>query len=293
MTPGLDVEALDRAVEHALASVDTSELDVVGTGEISPVVRWPGPDREYACKRLPVFDDRSRVDAFRRCFDDYRSQLTARGTPVVDSSLEIVQRPDGRVVAYCTQPLLDPRTLVPSLLRDADDGTGRRLLAGIVERIAATVDERVGLDAQVSNWALDGDRLLYLDVTTPLLRDETANEQLDTDLFLAALPWALRGLVRRFLLGDILDGYYEFRGVVLDVAGNLHKERLAHWIAPLLRVANARLGVDLTADQVARYYRRDARIWELLLRLRRADRVWQQKVRRRTYPFLVPEGIER
>jgi len=44
---------------------------------------------------------------------------------------------------------------------------------------------------------------------------------------------------------------------------------------------------------VRRYYRSDARLWELMLRLRRADRWWQRRIRRRTYPFLLPGHIER
>ena len=45
--------------------------------------------------------------------------------------------------------------------------------------------------------------------------------------------------------------------------------------------------------EVQRWYRPDARMWELMLRLRRADRWWQQQVRRRTYPFLLPDATDR
>ncbi len=34
-------------------------------------------------------------------------------------------------------------------------------------------------------------------------------------------------------------------------------------------------------------------MWALLLALRRLDRFWQLKVRRRAYPFLLPGRIER
>jgi len=289
----LDIEALDRAVENALRSADTSGLEIIGAGEITLVVGWRAADGSpYACKRLPVFDDERRYDSYRRCFDTYLEALAARGTRIVDSRLEPVRRPDGRVIAYCTQPVLDARTLAP-ILRDADDEAGSRLLEAIVDQVGVTVDERLGVDAQLSNWAQDDGDLLYLDVTTPLMRDEHGEEQLDTDVFLAALPWALRGVVRRFVLGDILEGYYEPRGVLLDLAGNLHKERLVRWIPALLQTANERFDLDLTAEEIARYYRRDALIWEALLRLRRVDRVWQQKVRGRTYPYLIPEGLTR
>jgi hypothetical protein len=44
---------------------------------------------------------------------------------------------------------------------------------------------------------------------------------------------------------------------------------------------------------VRRYYRSDARLWGVLLRIRRLDRAWQRHVRRRSYPFLLPQRIER
>ena len=37
-----------------------------------------------------------------------------------------------------------------------------------------------------------------------------------------------------------------------------------------------------------RYFARDKRLWLLMQRLRRADRAWQRRVRRRAYPFLLP-----
>ena len=53
------------------------------------------------------------------------------------------------------------------------------------------------------------------------------------------------------------------------------------------------LSFALTVDEVRKYYRSDARTWEVLLRLRRADQWWQRRVRRQSYPFLLPERTER
>jgi hypothetical protein len=49
----------------------------------------------------------------------------------------------------------------------------------------------------------------------------------------------------------------------------------------------------MTVADVRRYYRSDARLWALLLRIRTLDRSWQRRVRRRPYPFLLPREIER
>ena len=110
---------------------------------------------------------------------------------------------------------------------------------------------------------------------------------------MAALPWLMRPVVRRFLIRDILDKYYQLRGVVLDFLGNLYKERLDRLTAPLLDIANRSVDPPILADEPARYYRGDKRLWALLLRARRLDRAWQRRVRRRPYPFLLPGRIER
>jgi hypothetical protein len=103
----------------------------------------------------------------------------------------------------------------------------------------------------------------------------------------------LRGAVRRFVLPDILDRYHRPRTVVLDLAANLYKERLDRWIPTVLDAAGDRVDPPITADEVRRDYRSDARTWSLLQALRRADRTWQRRVRRRTYPVLLPSRIDR
>ena len=57
--------------------------------------------------------------------------------------------------------------------------------------------------------------------------------------------------------------------------------------------AGDRLEPPLTVEQVRADYRSDARTWALLQSVRRADRAWQHRVRRRTYPFLLPARIDR
>jgi len=100
-------------------------------------------------------------------------------------------------------------------------------------------------------------------------------------------------VVRRFLLGAILDKYYEFGGVVRDLLGNMIKEGLDGHLPAFLEGANRRLSPNLTLEEVRRTYRADARTWALLLRLRRLDRFWQRRLRRRVYPFLLPREVER
>jgi len=107
------------------------------------------------------------------------------------------------------------------------------------------------------------------------------------------IPGAVRCVaLRRVVLGSILDKYYDPRGVVLDLLGNLHKERLADHVPGFLDLANATLRPPLTEPEVRRYYASDARTWAALQRLRRLDRLAHRALGR-TYPFLLPGPIER
>jgi len=287
ITPGV-LEQLEDEVATALDGDPTVHLDVLGYGEISTVLRVEGIDGPMAVKRLPVMTS-DQLTAYTATLASYLEALEVRGVHPLESTMSGVGT--NPVVPYCVQPLQD--SLLVDELREADDATIQRWAGYLAAMIAAAVDDRVGLDGQISNWAISEDDLVYLDVTTPLIRDVTGDEQLDAGIFIASLPWALRCMVRRFLLGEILSHYYDPRAVLLDMIGNLHKERLTHTIPAFLDAANRVTEPPITPREARRYYRSDALMWEVLQRLRRADRWWQQHVRRRRYPFLLPGAIQR
>jgi hypothetical protein len=188
---------------------------------------------------------------------------------------------------------VEREALLPALMAREPEARGRELAETVVGLALAYVSPARGLDAQLSNWAVADDRLVYLDVTTPLLRDEAGRERLDVDVFLASLPWALRAVVKRFVLRGILDAYYSPRGVVRDLLANLVKEGLGDRLPGLVDAVARRVDPPLTLDEVRRHYAQDARTWHLLQRLRLLDRAWQRRVRRRPYPFLLPGPVER
>jgi hypothetical protein len=281
-----ELRTLERAVVDAVARADASQLDVLGYGEISLVLGWPVHAPVWACKRLPPMSA-SSADAYEATIHGYLDALAGRGVDVVETE---VRRVDTTV--YCVQPVLPPGSLAVEIVRH-DAERAPDVLNRIVDTVFAVTDERVGFDAQLSNWALDDGRLRYFDVTTPLLRRPDGTEELDTELFLASLPWALRAPVRRFVVPGILERYHRPRTVVLDLAANLHKERLDRWVPTVVAAAGDRLDPPLTLDEVRRDYRSDARTWAALQALRRADRAWQRRVRRRPYPVLLPGRIDR
>lgn len=280
---------LDHDVRRALVTGDQAGLDILGYGEISLVVGLDSPEGRFACKRLPLFADQASFERYAEVFENYLTTLADVGVDVLTS--ELLQVPDEQlVIAYCVQPILGPASLGVSV---AQGPNATKFVEAVVEVAARTISSAVGLDAQISNWALVDGNVVYLDVTTPLLRHESGAEQLDLDLFVASLPWLMRAPVRRFLLDDILRTYYSPRGALLDLVGNLLKERLDDIVPHAIAAANAHVDPAISIDEVHSYYRRDARMWGLLQRLRLIDRGWQRHVRRRTYPFLLPPSIER
>ena len=287
---GLD--ELEALVEAALRSRDESGLPVLGYGEISLVLGWP-PDRpRLACKRLPVFASRTHFEAYRDTLADYLEALRDAGLQVVETQMEAVARADGSVAGYVVQPLLPSDALVPAVLRRAEPRAGHPLVGELVAATAAAVGPRVGLDAQVSNWAWDESGLRYFDVSTPMLWTTRDEVRLDVSLLAQAYPAILRRPLRRHVAPRILDSYRDLRRVYLDLAGNLLKERLEAWLPAFLEELNPRLPEAISEPEVRSYYRSDARLWEMLLRMRRLDRAWRLRTGRQ-YPFLLPGAIKR
>ncbi len=287
-----ELRALDSLVDEALKSGREELLPTLGYGEISLVLGWPQEAPRYACKRMPAFPSQAAFESYARTLGDYVAALEAAGMDVVPTEMRGVDQLAGSVVGYVVQPILAADTLAPPILHAADPGDGHPLVEAIVAAAAGTVSPRIGLDAQLSNWTWDGGRLTYLDVSTPMLWDEAGVSRLDLEPLAQAYPAILRPLLRRFVAPRILDGYRDLRGVYLDLCGNLLKERLDLWLGAFLAAIAPRLTQPLTAEDVHRYYRSDARLWAVLLRLRRLDRAWRLRTGR-TYPFLLPGPIER
>jgi hypothetical protein len=292
--PDAELRELDRLVEQALARGEEGTLPVLGYGEISLVLAWPRGAPAFACKRLPVFPSRERLETYRGALDDYLEALDAAGVDVVDTELRSVELGGGEVAGYVVQPILPAELVAPAVLARADPAVGHPLVEAVAETAAKVVGPRVGLDAQLANWVWDNGGLVYIDVSTPLIWGADGSPRLDVDLISRAFPWVMRGPLRRFVAPGILDTYRDLRKVYFDLCGNLIKERLEPWLPAFVEQANRHLGADpLSIADVQRYYRSDRRLWAALLRIRRLDRSWQHHVRRRPYPFLLPKDTER
>ena len=288
-----ELQALEVAVSGAFRHGSTSGLEILGYGEISTVFASRGETGAWACKRLPAFADRDAWKAYQQCLDAYIAALGNCGVRVVDSRFETTPDSRGNVAVYCFQPLLTPAQMAHRVVVEAERKQAEAVFAGILDHIFDVVSPVLGLDAQLSNWAMIDGKLLYLDLSTPLMRTSQGQERLDVALYLASMPWALRALARRYLIEGVVARYYEARLVVLDLIANLPEDGLDDWTPWLLQAADTRLVArglpPLSTLELARHREIDARNFVLTQRLRGMQQWWQRRVRGQPYPFILPE----
>lgn len=282
MLSGNSLVALDRAVTSMLTTGHAEGLELIGAGEITCVVGWEG----FACKRLPPFDTFARASAYRDLVMRYVDLLRECGVPVIDTALQWIER-DGKWNAYIVQPRLDASTLLPVHLRHAPVPLAAALVQPILDHALACQRRGVGIDAQVTNWALRDGVPLYLDVTTPMLRDADGRDLLDTEIFVATLPAVVQSVVRRFLVGDLLNRFFNARETYLDLVSNIANCGLAHLTEPLLAEANARLDVPLTLKDIRNYRRQEWWTWMVIRKCLAAEQ-WMRRIRGAPHPHLLP-----
>jgi hypothetical protein len=312
-------DALDvlRDVESRLDPAEperTPGLSVVAYGEVSACLRLSGLPG-LVCKRMSGFADDAAASRYQQLVRTYLDELTAAGIGVVSTEVVPVARPGRAPVVYLLQPQLDAASLGDSLLVGADDAVVtdalERVLAATL-RLAVANDARtdgleVALDGQLSNWSFGTDRTaltdpVLVDVGTPFMR-RGRRHLVDIGWLETPIPPVVRTYYhRRALVGAYLDDYYDPRLVAVDLLGNFHKEGRPDRVPLGVDVVNRWLDGDaallgsrdaVTAEEVEKYYRADADLLALYLRLRRTDRFLRTKVLRKPYDFVLPGPVSR
>ncbi len=289
-----EIAGFERRLEQALICGNTDDLEIIGFGEITVAVKLSTDRGDFACKRLVPFSSAQAAERAASLIATYVARLEASGLDVVETETPIFETSRGHVL-YCVQPMLDPETLGPAFLRDKSGEEAAPYVRRIFEHIAASVTPTLAPDGQLSNWVIEGDRIRYLDVGTPFLRDDRGDELFDFTEQTRALPAPIRLLVNRFLLKGILDNYHSVRGQALDFLGNLVKEGLESLLPPLLPLANEvfELAPRITEREVRAHYKSDAQTYALMQAARRADRWLYRRILGRPYPYLLAPRIER
>jgi hypothetical protein len=293
---------------------------VLGYGEISTVFAIQAEGlHDLAFKRMPLFYDMEEVQKYQAAYREYIHLLQAEiGLRLPYHSYAAFSSDDGRPVFY----IIQQRLPAPSIGNRALHLLPREMIQVLVRRILQEMRQvwdynqhqehlQVSLDGQISNWSIDDfdpdsahvdqhTTLSYFDTSTPFFR-RNGVEQVDAELFLRSAPSFLVWILRLLFLEDVVDRYYDFHRVALDLAANFHKEQRPDLIPDVVSVVNvfftaeaAELGIEpITEKEVHAYYREDALIWSLYLSMRKVDRLIRTRLLRQEYPYILPGKIQR
>lgn len=291
---------------------------VLGYGEISTVFEI-GASPDVAYKRMPIFRSQEELAAYEVVYREYHRLLIEEiGLRLPAFGHASLTSDAGQIVFFAAQERLDPANIGSRLIQRLSTPDVLRLVRQVLRELARVwrynrQQQRIeiGIDGQISNWAVGGydpDRLrlgpaielTYLDTSTPLFRIDS-QEQLDVELFLRSAPSFLAWLLRRLFLADVVGRYYDLRRVTIDLIANFYKEQLPNLVPDLIDEANSfftaeasDLGVaPITQKEVQSYYREDAFIWRYYQAARRIDRFLHRKLLHKPYPYILPEIRQR
>ncbi|MFW9965288.1 MAG: DUF6206 family protein [Candidatus Sifarchaeia archaeon] len=293
---------------------------VLGYGEISTVFEiLQEGQSDIAFKRMPLFDDMEQVDRYRDVYNRYHDYFKKIGIDIPEYGSVVVETKKGRIVLYLYQKKLKSESIGNSLIHQISESGVHNLVLTILSKLNKVWEfnnhehpnVEVAIDGQISNWAQKnyipesgnpeiGVELFYLDTSTPLFR-ENGEEQLDVELFLKPTPPIIRWYLKKYYLHEIVDRYYDFRKVVIDLVANFLKEQRRELVPNLINLVNNYFSTEatdqdiapVTLEEIDEYYKDDASTWKLYLRVRRAHRFIKTKVLRGYYAFILPEEIQR
>jgi len=318
----VDVELLkefERGLDPAHPEQSKIPARVLGYGEISTIFEIQSDSvKNLACKRLPIFQTRDEVERYEQIYRDYNEILEKKtGINVPDYGFAWFTTDAGRIIAFDVQQKLPSASIgnrAIALLNTEDIRTLFMLVLHELHKLwvfnAANPKEALGIDGQISNWAIAGfdpekeiensTKLLYFDTSTPLMKKDGV-EQLDPELFLRSAPSFMLWLIRWLFLEGVMTRYYDARLVTIDLIANFYKEQRPELVPDLVKAANeffagegASLSIKpLTEKEIESYYKEDAMIWILFLALRRFDRWLHKYILHKPYAYILPGNIKR
>ena len=130
---------------------------------------------------------------------------------------------------------------------------------------------------------------------------QNGEEAMDAELFLKSSPPGLRYLVKVAFLDEVVDRYYDWRLVTIDLIANFFKEQRSELIPGLIQLINNFFDEEasefdmkpITFEEVQKYYKNDKRIWVIFQNSRKIDRFIKTKILRKKYDFYLPGKIKR
>jgi hypothetical protein len=320
----MDIDiALLKEFEKTLDTINPEKgkipIKILGFGEISLVFEILDDPAHLAYKRIPIFDNEKQVKRHVWAYKEYCRILSEEiGLNLPQSDAIWFKNEKDEIKFYCIQQKIDPEAVGNKIIHQISDNEIETLVILAMRELKKvwTLNKenetlKVGLDGQISNFVVvdydhhnpkinDTSKLLYLDTSTPMFRKNDI-EAMEAELFLKSAPSFLRFLIKALFVQEVVDRYYDWRLVAIDLIANFFKEQKPEIIPRLIRRINRfyreeakDFNIDpITFGEVYKYYKNDKMIWVIFQNARKLDRFLKAKLFKKNYDFYLPEKIER
>jgi len=294
-------------------------IKVLGFGEISLVFELLNDVEPIAYKRIPIFDNEKQVNRHIWAYNEYNRLLIQDvGLNLPEYDVAWFKDDDDKIQFYCVQEKISTDSVGNRVIHQVNENDVETLVLLAMKEMKKVWDYSknhesidIGLDGQISNFAVIGydpnnpkidmnTKLVYIDTSTPMFRTD-GEEAMDAELFLKSTPSFLRFLVKAMFLDEVVDRYYDWRLVTIDLIANFYKEQKPELIPGIIQKVNdffANEASDfemepITLLEVQKYYKNDKRIWVIFQNARKLDRFIKTKILRKRYEFYLPDKIKR
>jgi len=294
-------------------------IKILGYGEISLVFEIVGDPEQIAYKRIPIFDNEKQVKRHIWAYNEYNRILTEEvGLNLPEYDVAWFKDEEDKIQFYCVQKKVMSESVGNRIIHEVSDEDINTLIllamrdmkkVWLYSKNHETIN--LGLDGQISNFAIIGydpnnpkidadTKLIYFDTSTPMFR-KNGVEAMDSELFLKSTPSFLRFLVKAAFLDEVVDRYYDWRLVTMDLIANFFKEQRPELIPGIIHQVNKFFKEEasefnmepITLEEVEKYYKSDKLIWVIFQNARKIDRYIKTKLFKKRYDFYLPGKIKR
>ena len=318
----IDTDILKK-LEQSIDTYDPENREVpiriLGYGEISLVFEIIGDPEQIAYKRIPIFDNEKQVKRHIWAYNEYNRILTKEvGLNLPEYDVAWFKDEEDKIQFYCVQEKVMSESVGNRVIHEVSDEDINTLILLAMRDIKKvwsysknheTID--LGLAGQISNFAIigydpnnpkieDDTKLIYFDTSTPMFR-KNGVEAMDAELFLKSTPSFLRFLVKAAFLDEVVDRYYDWRLVTIDLIANFFKEQKPELTPGIISQVNkffkeeaSEFNIEpITFEEVEKYYKNDKMIWVIFQNARKIDRYIKTKLFKKKYAFYLPGKIKR
>ena len=312
------LKELEKNIDTVNPEKGKIPIKILGFGEISLVFELMD-DPELAYKRIPIFDNEKQVERHIWAYNKYCQMLeTDVGLKLPEYDTAWFKDDIGKIWFYCVQEKIRPESAGHKVIHNITDKQVEILVLLAMREMKKVFNYSrskkcldLGLDGQISNFCVIGfdpnspkvdinTKLKYLDTSTPLFRIN-GKESMDALLFLKSTPFFLVPIIKAAFLQEVLDRYYDWRLVTIDLIANFFKEQKTKIIPSLITVVNKFFNDEanefniepITLKEVEKYYKSDKMIWIIFQNARLIDRYIKTKLLHKDYDFYLPPKIKR